>query len=93
MTDPLDRQPSIRQEFENSDGSLPCKIDIPSSLGHAKEEAHATRVCYCGLAKLEFHLTSSRFMSDKIMPLSQAVEGYEIFDNMKAQKVVFQADK
>lgn len=32
-------------------------------------------------------------MSDKIMPLSQAVEGYEIFDNMKAQKVVFQADK
>lgn len=33
------------------------------------------------------------FMSDKIMPLSEAVEGYEIFDNMKAQKVVFEADK
>lgn len=32
-------------------------------------------------------------MSDKIMPLSQAVEGYEIFDKMKAQKVVFEADK
>lgn len=28
----------------------------------------------------------SRFMSDKIMPLSQAVEGYELFDNMKVQK-------
>ena len=27
-----------------------------------------------------------RFMSDKIMPLSQAVEGYELFDNMKVQK-------
>ncbi|KAI9721876.1 MAG: hypothetical protein M1828_004971 [Chrysothrix sp. TS-e1954] len=31
------------------------------------------------------------FMSDKVMPLSQAVEGYEIFDSMKAQKVVFTA--
>ena len=29
---------------------------------------------------------NSRFMSDKIMPLSQAVEGYELFDNMKVQK-------
>ena len=25
-------------------------------------------------------------MSDKIMPLSEAVEGYELFDKMKAQK-------
>lgn len=32
-------------------------------------------------------------MADKIMPLSQAVEGYEIFDKMKAQKVIFEADK
>lgn len=30
-------------------------------------------------------------MADKIMPLSQAVEGYDLFDNMKAQKVVFTA--
>jgi len=30
------------------------------------------------------------FMFDKIMPLSDAVEGYEIFDKMLAQKVVFQ---
>lgn len=32
-------------------------------------------------------------MSDKIMPLSQAVEGYDLFDKMKVQKVVFEADK
>jgi len=31
------------------------------------------------------------FMFDKIMPLSDAVEGYDIFDKMKAQKVVFRA--
>jgi len=28
-------------------------------------------------------------MFDKIMPLSDAVEGYQIFDNMQAQKVIF----
>lgn len=33
------------------------------------------------------------FMADKIMPLSEAVEGYDIFDKMKVQKVIFQADK
>jgi hypothetical protein len=36
-------------------------------------------------------LTAYRFMFDKIMPLSDAVEGYDIFDKMKAQKVVFKA--
>jgi hypothetical protein len=32
-------------------------------------------------------------MADKIMPLSQAEEGYDIFDKMKAQKVIFEAEK
>jgi hypothetical protein len=32
-------------------------------------------------------------MTDMVMPLSQAVEGYEIFDSMKAQKVIFDAEK
>lgn len=32
-------------------------------------------------------------MADKIMPLSQAVEGYELFDKMKVQKVVFRAQE
>lgn len=34
-------------------------------------------------------LTPTSFMFDKVMPLSEAVEGYELFDNMKAQKVIF----
>jgi len=33
------------------------------------------------------------FMFDKIMPLKDAIEGYEIFDQMKAQKVVFVANE
>lgn len=28
-------------------------------------------------------------MFDKIMPLSEAVEGYDLFDKMKVQKVIF----
>ncbi|TGZ79172.1 alcohol dehydrogenase [Ascodesmis nigricans] len=32
------------------------------------------------------------FMADKIMPLSAAEEGYELFDAMKVQKVIFRAD-
>lgn len=29
------------------------------------------------------------FMFDKIMPLQDAVEGYDLFDKMKAHKVIF----
>lgn len=36
---------------------------------------------------------TNRFMADKIMPLSEAVEGYDLFDKMKVQKVVFEAQK
>lgn len=28
-------------------------------------------------------------MFDKVMPMAEAVEGYELFDKMKAQKVIF----
>lgn len=35
-------------------------------------------------------LTDSRFMFDTIMPLTEAVEGYDLFDKMKVQKVVFE---
>lgn len=28
-------------------------------------------------------------MFDKVMPLADAVEGYDLFNNMKVQKVIF----
>jgi hypothetical protein len=34
-----------------------------------------------------------RFMADRIMPMSEAVQGYDDFDKMKVQKVVFEAHK
>ncbi|KAI1171704.1 GroES-like protein [Nemania sp. FL0916] len=33
------------------------------------------------------------FMTENVMPLSQAVEGYKLFDKMKVQKVIFDAEK
>jgi hypothetical protein len=30
-----------------------------------------------------------RFMAEKIMPLTQAVEAYEIFEQRKVQKIIF----
>lgn len=33
------------------------------------------------------------FLTEKIMPLSQAVEAYELFNGMKVQKVIFIADE
>jgi threonine dehydrogenase-like Zn-dependent dehydrogenase len=30
------------------------------------------------------------FMFEKVMPLSEALEGYDLFDKMKVQKVVFE---
>ncbi|KAI0389472.1 GroES-like protein [Xylariaceae sp. FL0594] len=33
------------------------------------------------------------FMTENVMPLSQAVEGYELFDSGKVQKVIFDAEK
>lgn len=32
------------------------------------------------------------FMTDKIMPFSQVAEGYDIFNNMRAQKIIFEPD-
>ncbi|KAK2737972.1 hypothetical protein FQN57_007326 [Myotisia sp. PD_48] len=45
------------------------------------------------LAVLEKKQHLLGFMADKIMPLTQAVEAYDIFDKMKVQKVIFEADK
>ncbi|RPA94260.1 GroES-like protein [Choiromyces venosus 120613-1] len=43
------------------------------------------------LLKKKSHLLG--FMADKIMPITQAEEGYELFDKMKVQKVIFRADQ
>lgn len=73
---------------------MPCTFHLPASVGGAEKEAAfaGVRISLPVLNRAE--LTSiTRFMADKIMPLSEAVEGYEIFDKMKAQKVIFEAGK
>lgn len=38
-------------------------------------------------------MSVSSFMTETIMPLSEAVEGYRMFDAMEVTKVIFEADK
>jgi threonine dehydrogenase-like Zn-dependent dehydrogenase len=45
------------------------------------------------LESLQRHQDKLGFMADKVMPLSEAVEGYDLFDKMKVQKVVFELPK
>lgn len=45
------------------------------------------------LESLRRHQDKLGFMADRVMPLSEAVEGYDVFDKMKVQKVVFDAHK
>jgi len=45
------------------------------------------------LEALKKHQDKLGFMADKVMALTEAVEGYELFDKMQAQKVVFEAQE
>ena len=89
----MDRKSSIRKEFDNSDGPVPGPEHFPSSSGNVGEEAASTRVSSAFPWDGDLQLSRSRFMADKIMPLTQAEEGYELFDKMKVQKVIFEAQK
>lgn len=57
-------------------------------------ERHQDKLGYVPFLRIrDSKLIICRFMADKIMPLTEAVEGYDIFDKMKVQKVVFEAQK
>lgn len=80
------RKPSIWQESKNPDGSVSSAFDISRIFRYASEEATSAWVCRSRQESCGVLLTECRFMSDKIMPLSEAVEGYDLFDKMKVQK-------
>ncbi|RDL32652.1 GroES-like protein [Venustampulla echinocandica] len=44
------------------------------------------------LEMLKKHQDKLDFMMDKIMPMSQAIEGYDIFNKMQVQKVIFEPE-
>lgn len=74
---------------------MPGALAFPTSIGDPEEKPTLTRVSRdrrgCSITGLGSDIISPplRFMADKIMPLSDAVEGYDLFDKMKAQKVIF----
>lgn len=72
---------------------MSCPIYLSAGTGDAEEEATFAGVRETVPVDWSPRLTGSRFMADKIMPMSQALEGYELFDKMAVQKVVFEAEK
>jgi len=70
-------------------GRCPVRSIFPEALKLLEEKQDLLEsVNYPHLAYQKTNQPS--FMLDKIMPLSDAVEGYELFDKMLAQKVVFE---
>ena len=75
-------------------GRCPVRSIFPQSLEDAAEETASTWVSKTGcVARCLFFwlMSESSFMQDKIMPLSEALAGYDLFNDMKAQKVIFEA--
>lgn len=74
---------------------MSCPVNLPTGSSNVGEEAASARVNIkaCEERNALEVLIGHRFMADKIMPLSEAVEGYDLFDNMKAQKVIFKAQE
>lgn len=76
---------------------MPCPSDLPRGACSVGEEARQTRVSVQSFSQPRSFtllypvggLTLVRFMFDRIMPLSDAVEGYALFDQMQVQKVIF----
>ena len=67
---------------------MSCSLHLPSGSRYAETEATPAWVTDENNPEIALDLTYafSRFMSDKIMPMSEALEGYELFDKMKVQK-------
>lgn len=71
-------------------GRCPVRSVFPQALEALKRNQHLLGSVILSLLSSQANIIR-RFMADKIMPLSEAVEGYDLFDKMKAQKVIFEA--
>jgi hypothetical protein len=69
-------------------GRCPVRSIFPEAIKLLEEKQHQLESVL--LYRSVPNTNRPSFMFDKIMPLSDAVEGYEIFDKMLAQKVVFE---
>lgn len=77
-----------QQEFADTIWPLPRPVGRYRGLAGSRQEPAQARVRLPAAAD-EDGIDLGRFMFDKIMPLMDAVEGYDLFDKMKVQKVVF----
>lgn len=73
-------------------GRCPVRIVFPEALALLAKKQDKLRY-YDPVAfydpRWQFKANFFSFMFEKIMPLSQAVEGYDMFSKMAAQKIIF----
>ena len=75
-------------------GRCPVRSIFPQALEALGKKQHLLEYVFHRFMSSVGTITNDRrFMTDKVMPLTEALDGYEIFNNMKAQKVVFEAQK
>jgi len=77
-------------------GRCPVRAIFPEALKALTKNQHKLRYILSSSEKLLCVLLTKdhrSFMFDKIMPLTEAVEAYELFDKMKVQKVIFTPDQ
>jgi hypothetical protein len=72
-------------------GRCPVRAVFPDALEVLRKRAGLFGYVFSGYLWGEAN-SGERFMAENIMPLTEAVEGYELFDKMKVQKVIFRAD-
>jgi hypothetical protein len=71
-------------------GRCPVRSIFPEALKLFSGEERTTWLSLFFKYPVIHMLECASFMFAKIMPLAEAVEGYDIFNQMKVQKVVFQ---
>lgn len=81
----------VQQEPALANGPVPSakRLSRGSTATGAEAAPHRVRdSCRCRTDRDDADY-ENRFMFDKIMPLSDAPEGYALFEQRKTQKVVF----
>jgi hypothetical protein len=83
-----------KREEERNSTDKKCIGVFPQALEMLKKNQHKLELVIAAsiLNQDMFANKPNSFMTDKIMPLSQAIEGYDIFNSMKVQKVIFEPD-
>lgn len=74
-------------------GRCPVRSIFPEALEVLRRQQEKLRYVYTSQNVVYWLTKWNSMLVDKVMPLSQAEEGYELFEKSLAQKVVFDMER